>query len=122
MVPVSGTARQRSGTGTSCCPRRPALDERRGYAPGLSADAVPRAHTDLVTSELATPQWRRCPRCGHPARADRMIKGYGRDCATALGLTGRTATVDQDGPDLLDLLGAEPEDHCDGADRPADRA
>jgi len=71
---------------------------------------------------------RKCARCGHPTRADRMIKGYGRDCATLLGLLGRTVDTGHAGPDLLDLLGdraaaeaAEPADHCDGWDRPADR-
>ncbi|MFI7599138.1 hypothetical protein [Actinoplanes sp. NPDC049681] len=64
---------------------------------------------------------RRCPRCGHLTRADRMIKGYGRDCAAQLGLIGRTVDTGHAGPDLLDLLGAEPEDECDGGDRPADR-
>jgi hypothetical protein len=54
-----------------------------------------------------------------------MIKGYGRDCATQLGLVGRTVDTGHAGPDLLDLLagpaGDEPADACDGADRPADR-
>jgi hypothetical protein len=59
----------------------------------------------------------RCRRCGQLARADRTVQGYGSDCAALLGLTGRTADVDQDGPDLLDLLDEEPEDCCDGWDR-----
>ncbi|GGL04632.1 hypothetical protein [Mangrovihabitans endophyticus] len=63
---------------------------------------------------------RRCPRCGHPTRADRMVKGYGRDCAAQLGLIGHTVDTGHAGPDLLDLLGAEPDDCCDGGDRPAD--
>jgi hypothetical protein len=69
---------------------------------------------------------RRCPRCGHLTRADRMVKGYGRDCATQLGLVGRSVDVGHRGPDLLDLLRGdgetEPPDSCDGWDRPADRA
>jgi hypothetical protein len=65
---------------------------------------------------------RRCPRCGHLTRADRMVKGFGRDCAALLGLTGRSVDVGHHGPDLLDLLAdLEPDDECDGADRPADR-
>lgn len=69
---------------------------------------------------------RKCPRCGHLTRADRMIKGYGRDCAAQLGLIGRTVDTGHTGPDLLDLIdveqpGAEPPDSCDGGDRPADR-
>jgi hypothetical protein len=67
-------------------------------------------------------EMRRCPRCGHLTRADRMVKGFGRDCATQLGLVGRTADVGHDGPDLLDLLRLQrdEEDSCDGGDRPAD--
>ena len=67
---------------------------------------------------------RRCPRCGHPTRADRMVKGFGRDCAAQLGLIGRSVDVGHEGPDLLDLLREqidEAEDACDGWDRPADR-
>ena len=65
---------------------------------------------------------RKCPRCGHPTRADRMLEGYGRDCAAQLGLIGRTVDTGHTGPDLLDLLPEpEPEDTCDGWDRPADR-
>ena len=68
------------------------------------------------------PEMRRCPRCGHLTRADRMVKGFGRDCATQLGLIGRTVDVGHDGPDLLDLLRLhrDEEDSCDGGDRPAD--
>ncbi|OJF11658.1 hypothetical protein [Couchioplanes caeruleus] len=70
---------------------------------------------------------RKCPRCGHPTRADRMVKGFGRDCAAQLGLVGRTVDTGHSGPDLLDLLGpGDPSGHegdrCDGWDRPADRA
>jgi hypothetical protein len=50
-----------------------------------------------------------------------MIKGYGRDCAAQLGLTGRTLDTGHAGPHLLDLLDEEPDDSCDGWDRPADR-
>jgi hypothetical protein len=58
---------------------------------------------------------KRCARCGHPTRADRLVKGrYGPDCAARLGLTGGTVTVDQTGPDLFE---AADEDLCDGWDR-----
>jgi hypothetical protein len=61
---------------------------------------------------------RKCPRCGHLTRADRMVKGFGRDCATLLGLVGRSVDTGHQGPDLLDLLNnTEPDDHCDGWDR-----
>ena len=51
-----------------------------------------------------------------------MVKGYGRDCAAQLGLIGRTVDTGHTGPDLFDLLPEpEPEDACDGWDRPADR-
>lgn len=54
-----------------------------------------------------------------------MVKGYGRDCATLLGLVGRSVDTGHSGPDLLDVLAGradeEPPDSCDGADRPADR-
>ena len=52
-----------------------------------------------------------------------MVKGFGRECATQLGLIGRSVDVGHDGPDLLDLLSPESpvEDACDGSDRPADR-
>ena len=63
---------------------------------------------------------RPCRRCGHPTRVDRMIQGYGRNCATLLGLIGGTVDIGHSGPDLLDLLEVEPEDSCDGWDRPAD--
>jgi hypothetical protein len=58
---------------------------------------------------------RRCARCGHPARADRMVQGFGRDCAERLGLIGATVDVGQRGPDLFDA--AEEDDACDGWDR-----
>ncbi|HEX5201868.1 hypothetical protein ACFQS1_00505 [Paractinoplanes rhizophilus] len=64
---------------------------------------------------------RRCPRCGHPTRADRMVKGFGRECAVQLGLVGRSVDVGHEGPDLLDVLRDQTDDACDGADRPADR-
>ncbi|MGX6607428.1 hypothetical protein ACWKSP_35680 [Micromonosporaceae bacterium Da 78-11] len=65
---------------------------------------------------------RKCPRCGHPTRADRMVKGFGRDCAAQLGLIGRSVDTGHAGPDLLDLLRLQrdEEDTCDGWDRPAD--
>jgi len=64
---------------------------------------------------------RQYPRCGHPTRADRMVKGFGRECATQLGLVGRSVDVGHDGPDLFDVLDELVDDACDGADRPADR-
>jgi hypothetical protein len=65
---------------------------------------------------------KRCARCGHLTRADRMVKGFGRDCAAMLGLIGGTVDVGQQGPDLLDVLADEPEDACDGWDREWRRA
>jgi hypothetical protein len=59
---------------------------------------------------------RRCARCGHPTRADRLVKGFGADCAAILGLTGRTRAVTQTGPDLFDAM--DEDDMCDGWDRP----
>lgn len=59
----------------------------------------------------------RCRDCHTPARLDRMIQGLGEKCARDAGLLGTTKDVGQDGPDLLDLLKDEPEDHCDGWDR-----
>ena len=49
-----------------------------------------------------------------------MVKGYGRDCAALLGLIGKSVDTGHAGPTLLDLLRPEPEDSCDGWDRPAD--
>lgn len=49
-----------------------------------------------------------------------MVQGYGRNCAAALGLIGGTVDTGHSGPDLLDLIEVEPEDSCDGFDRPAD--
>ncbi|SDT45196.1 hypothetical protein [Actinoplanes derwentensis] len=49
-----------------------------------------------------------------------MVQGYGRNCAAALGLIGGTVDTGHSGPDLLDLIEMEPEDSCDGFDRPAD--
>jgi hypothetical protein len=69
--------------------------------------------------------YKRCARCGHQVRADRVVAGrYGSDCAELLGLTGGTVDVGQDGPDLFDAAGfdLDPVDECDGWDRPADRA
>lgn len=51
-------------------------------------------------------EYRRCARCGHHVRPERMVKGFGRDCATFLGLIGDTVDTGHDGPDLLDLLAA----------------
>jgi hypothetical protein len=49
-----------------------------------------------------------------------MVQGYGRNCAALLGLIGGTVDTGHSGPDLLDLLDVEPDDSCDGGDRPAD--
>jgi hypothetical protein len=49
-----------------------------------------------------------------------MVQGYGRGCAARLGLIGGTVDTGHSGPDLLDLIDVEPEDCCDGYDRPAD--
>jgi hypothetical protein len=65
---------------------------------------------------------KRCARCGHPTRADRMVKGFGRDCAVLLGLIGGTVDTGQRGPDLLDLLADDADDCCDGWDREWRRA
>lgn len=64
----------------------------------------------------------RCARCRQPTRVDRLVAGrYGRDCAEQLGLIGSAPDIGQAGPDLLDLLQDEPEDCCDGFDRPKER-
>ncbi|WP_231956906.1 MULTISPECIES: hypothetical protein [unclassified Actinoplanes] len=63
---------------------------------------------------------RPCRRCGHPTRVDRMVQGYGRNCAALMGLIGGTVDTGHTGPDLFDLIEVEPEDCCDGWDRPAD--
>jgi hypothetical protein len=65
-------------------------------------------------------EMRRCPRCGHPTRADRMVKGFGPECAVQLGLVGRSVDTGHAGPDLLDVLSDLTADECDGADRAAD--
>ncbi|HEY0536269.1 MAG TPA: hypothetical protein VGD29_32180 [Actinoplanes sp.] len=65
---------------------------------------------------------KRCARCGHLTRADRMVKGFGRDCAAMLGLIGGTTDVGHHGPDLLDVLAEESDDACDGWDREWRRA
>ncbi|GGN99387.1 hypothetical protein GCM10010112_93150 [Actinoplanes lobatus] len=49
-----------------------------------------------------------------------MIQGYGRNCAAIMGLIGSSVDTGHSGPDLFDLLEIEPEDSCDGWDRPAD--
>ncbi|GAA0460324.1 hypothetical protein Aca07nite_42380 [Actinoplanes capillaceus] len=49
-----------------------------------------------------------------------MIQGYGRNCAAIMGLIGGSVDTGHSGPDLFDLLEIEPEDCCDGWDRPAD--
>lgn len=67
-----------------------------------------------------TPPMQPCARCGHRTRVDRLVYGFGEDCAAKLGLvvaTPRLRTHVQTGTDLLDLLNEDPEDHCDGYDR-----
>jgi hypothetical protein len=85
---------------------------------------MPAGRLFVILGRMAIPErsaeMRRCPRCGHLTRADRMVKGFGRDCATQLGLTGRSIDVGHEGPDLLDVLAEQqpdPEDECDGWDR-----
>jgi hypothetical protein len=45
-----------------------------------------------------------------------MVKGFGRDCATQLGLIGGTVDTGHAGPDLLDVLAElhEPREGGDG--------
>lgn len=70
----------------------------------------------MTIRPAVTGEMRRCKRCGHRARADRMIQGLGVECATRLGLVGGTVNASQSGPDLFDA--AEEADCCDGWDRP----
>jgi hypothetical protein len=70
-----------------------------------------------VFPDSPTRPLKRCARCGHLTRADRMVKGFGRDCAALLGLIGGTVDVGQDGPDLFDVLADQTDDCCDGWDR-----
>ncbi|MBB2948733.1 hypothetical protein FB565_008516 [Actinoplanes lutulentus] len=72
-------------------------------------------------AEILPERMRPCRRCGHPTRVDRMIQGYGRNCAALLGLIGNTVDTGHAGPDLFDLIEIEPDDECDSADRPAER-
>jgi hypothetical protein len=71
-------------------------------------------------AETDPARMRPCRRCGHPTRVDRMVQGYGRNCAAQLGLIGGTVDTGHTGPDLFDLIEVEPADECDGWDRPAD--
>lgn len=61
----------------------------------------------------------RCRRCSKVTARERMVHGYGRDCAERLGLIAakRTRATAQNGTDLFDLIDDEAEDHCDGHDR-----
>lgn len=68
------------------------------------------------------PAWSRCARCWKPTRTERLVHGFGRDCAERLGLivpAPRVHAAAQSGPSLLDSLVED--DGCDGWDRPADR-
>jgi len=78
--------------------------------------------TEIMFPDPPARPLKRCARCGHLTRADRMVKGFGRDCATLLGLVGGTTDVGQRGPDLLDVLADESDDACDGWDREWRRA
>jgi hypothetical protein len=53
---------------------------------------------------LAQSNWPRCARCHKRVRPDRLVKGFGRDCAEFLGLVGSTVDTGQGGPDLFDVL------------------
>jgi hypothetical protein len=71
-------------------------------------------------AEPDRPARKPCARCGHPTRVDRMVHGFGEDCARKLGLIVATPRVDageQTGTDLLELLAEGPADCCDGWDR-----
>lgn len=59
----------------------------------------------------------RCRDCGTKAQPHLMVNGLGSSCARDAGLIGPRRDTGQDGPDLLDLLKEDPEDHCDGHDR-----
>lgn len=74
----------------------------------------------VMFPEPSRPARKACARCGHPTRVDRMVHGFGEDCAAKLGLivaVPRLRVDDQTGTDLLDLLAEEPADCCDGWDR-----
>ncbi|WP_045740883.1 hypothetical protein [Actinoplanes rectilineatus] len=58
----------------------------------------------VITHPAAGSRWVRCARCGKKTRAERLVKGFGRDCATFLGLIGSAPDTGQDGPDLFDAL------------------
>jgi hypothetical protein len=65
-----------------------------------------------------------CARCRRATRVDRLVHGFGEDCAAKLGLIATTPRLHvhaQTGPDLLNLLNGdddgEPDDTCDGWDR-----
>lgn len=65
-----------------------------------------------------------CARCHKRTRVDRLVHGFGEDCAAKLGLITtfvRLRATPQSGTDLLDLLNGdlnvEPDDCCDGWDR-----
>ncbi len=75
-------------------------------------------NTDHVFPGQSPVERRPCARCGHPTRADRMVHGFGIECATQLGLVAavpRLRTDPQTGPDLFDAY--EEDDACDGWDR-----
>lgn len=67
---------------------------------------------------IPQPEMRRCARCGRPVRADRLVRGFGEDCAEFLGLTGGTVDTGQDGPDLFDVLAETHAQPAESAVRP----
>jgi hypothetical protein len=71
-------------------------------------DPAAGSHGPLKVTPTRRPDhsWPRCARCGKRVHPTRLIKGFGRDCATFLGLIGSTVDTGQDGPDLLDILAA----------------
>jgi hypothetical protein len=63
-----------------------------------------------------------CAKCRQPVQLGNLVAGrFGWDCATKLGLLGKTTDTGQTGPTLFDQHEGDdldgPEDHCDGHDR-----
>ena len=98
------------------------MTDRHGPAPGTEnrQDRAVELFAEAGRPGSGRPAKKPCARCGHPTRVDRMIHGFGEDCALKLGLivaVPRLRTDEQTGTDLLDLLAEEPDDCCDGWDR-----
>lgn len=56
-----------------------------------------------------------CAKCHQPVQLGNLVAGrFGWDCATKLGLLGKTTDTGQTGPTLFDQL--DEEDVCDGHD------